>query len=192
MDVEMSRTSWSDGKANIQVYGSGRIILQLRGDVAPLTCENFRQLCTGEKGFGYKYSSFHRIVPGFMAQGGKTDQRCIFGKAFRDENFILKHDGKGTISMANSGPHSNCSEFFLAAESSSSLDGRHVVFGRVFEGMDVLEKVLECGHKTGSITTRVEITACGEGNPKEAVSPGVAAVGTTVMEMEKALEDGVV
>merc|ERR1712167_340631 len=98
-----------------------------------------------------------------MAQGGKTDSRCIYGSKFRDENYTLKHDGRGTVSMANSGPHSNCSEFFIAAEECPSLNGKHVVFGKVLTGMETVDKILGSGHKTGGILTRCQIIACGEG-----------------------------
>ncbi|CAK1548695.1 unnamed protein product [Leptosia nina] len=163
-------------KKNPQVYFDisvgkqevGRVIMMLRADIVPRTAENFRVLCTHEKGFGYQGSSFHRIIPDFMCQGGDftnhngTGGKSIYGRKFEDENFILKHTGPGILSMANSGPNTNGSQFFLCTAKTEWLDGKHVVFGHVVSGLDVLKKVERYGSKSGTVSTKVIISNCGE------------------------------
>lgn len=164
---------WFDIKINGKA--AGRVIIMLRPDVVPKTAENFRCLCTGEKGVGqegkslyFKGNKFHRIIPGFMCQGGDITRgdgkggESIYGGYFDDENFTLPHDKPGILSMANSGPNKNRSQFFITTVPTPFLNGKHVVFGEVIEGMDVVKAMEKAGTQSGKPTAEVLIFNCGQ------------------------------
>ena len=162
---------------DIEIDGekAGRVVFGLFGETVPKTAENFRALCTGEKGVGnagkplhFKGSHFHRIIPGFMAQGGdftNGDGRggeSIYGARFNDENFKLKHTKPMLLSMANAGPNTNGSQFFITFKETPWLDGRHVVFGEVIEGEDIVRELEKIGTGSGSTKKKAVIVDSGE------------------------------
>lgn len=166
---------------DIEIGGekAGRIQMELFKTINPKTAENFRALCTGEKGVGkkgkklhYKGSIFHRVIPGFMCQGGDftnsngTGGESIYGEKFEDEwyenELFITHNSPGMLSMANSGKNTNGSQFFLTTGRCKWLDCKHVVFGQVEDGWDVVKAVEAVGSASGSASKTVVIADCGE------------------------------
>ncbi|KAF5313513.1 hypothetical protein D9611_008508 [Ephemerocybe angulata] len=160
---------------------AGRIVFSLYNDLVPKTAENFRALCTGEKGVGqagkpltYKGSKFHRVIKGFMCQGGDftagngTGGESIYGEKFEDEAFPVKHDKPFLLSMANAGPNTNGSQFFITVAPTPHLDGKHVVYGEVIKGKSVVRAIENTPTSSGDVPVEpVEITNCGELQPDD-------------------------
>jgi len=164
-DAEVTDTVFFD----IEIGGesAGRVEMGLYGDEVPKTVKNFVELCKADAGEGFKSSGFHRIIPGFMCQGGDftrgdgTGGRSIYGNKFEDENFNIAHNGFGTLSMANAGPNTNGSQFFICVADTPWLDRKHVVFGKITSGAEVIKAMEKVGTQSGRPTAKAVIKDCG-------------------------------
>ncbi|KAI9459234.1 peptidyl-prolyl cis-trans isomerase Cpr7 [Lactarius psammicola] len=191
----MSETTRSITYFDISIAGqpAGRVVFQLYNDLVPKTAENFRALCTGEKGIGssgkplwYKGSGFHRVIKKFMIQGGDftagngTGGESIYGEKFEDEAFPLKHTTPFLLSMANAGPNTNGSQFFITCTATAHLDGKHVIFGEVIRGKSIVRRIENHPASDGDVPTEpIIITDSGELSPTDPSlsEPAVAADG---------------
>eukprot|EP00351_Strombidinopsis_sp_SopsisLIS2011_P003894 CAMPEP_0116870152 /NCGR_PEP_ID=MMETSP0463-20121206/11_1 /TAXON_ID=181622 /ORGANISM="Strombidinopsis sp, Strain SopsisLIS2011" /LENGTH=194 /DNA_ID=CAMNT_0004506305 /DNA_START=705 /DNA_END=1292 /DNA_ORIENTATION=+ len=186
IEININKEKNASSKTKVPVYATvyfdinikskpiGRMVMELFRDT-PMTSENFRALCTGEKGIGrqgrplhYKGCHFHRVIPGFMCQGGDITDfnglggESIYGLAFADENFKHGHCERGLISMANVCKNSNNSQFFFTFTQKPHLDGKHVVFGRIIEGMELLKTIEDYGSAVGNTREKILIADCGQ------------------------------
>lgn len=152
----------------------GQIVIKLYSNIVPKTCENFRVLCSGERGYtnngtkiSYKNSIFHRIIPNFMIQGGDipngdgTGKLSIYGDSFNDESFEVLHDQVGVVSMANSGPDTNGCQFFITTSPQPQLDGKHVAFGQIIAGIEIINEINELGSNDGTPLVKISVSDCG-------------------------------
>lgn len=166
--AEVTKKVFMDVQAETPDGPSGRIVFGLYGDLCPRTAENFRALCTGETGKSYVGSPFHRIFWDFMAQAGDIERgdgtggSSIYGGTFEDEALDLYHDRPGLLGMANNGPDSNGSQFYITTAPTPWLDGDHVIFGEVLEGRDVVVGMETCTTQSGEPQQRIVIAAAGE------------------------------
>ena len=169
-DADVARYADPSSGAAAAANGGGRVVLRLFADTHPRTSENFRQLCVGTPGFGYKGATFHRVIPGFMNQAGATRPGSTYGHQFEDENFARKHDEPFLLSMANAGPNTNHDQFFITVAPQPHLDGKHVVFGTVVAGEETVMAINAAGTPSGRPKARIDIVDAGEVGADERIS----------------------
>lgn len=165
MDKKARSKCWFEMSVAGKVLG--KLVFELYDDITPKTAENFFTICSGTKDLTYKGSPFHRIIPGFMLQGGDITRgdgrggKSIWGEKFPDENFKVKHTKKYQLSMANAGPNTNGSQFFITVEKCTWLDGKHVVFGEVVEGFEIVDTLEKYGSDSGTTSKKITVSDCG-------------------------------